>query len=229
MTDLVTVDIGEDVVRIRMDDGKVNAMSREMMRAINLALDEAEEADKVTVLQGREGIFSAGFDMKTFSKGADAGLEMVRMGAQLILRLLKFPLPVLTICTGHAYPMGAFLMLSADSRLGISGPWKIGMNEVAISITIPKFAIELARHRLTPPAFVQVSTAFMFSPNGAVLAGYLDHTVDPEALEPKILEECARLNTLDLPSFKATKQRANQPAINAIEAALSAEFGATTK
>ena len=43
---------------------------------------------------------------------------MVRAGAQLVARLLAFPRPVLTVCTGHAYPMGAFLMLAADVRLG---------------------------------------------------------------------------------------------------------------
>ncbi len=78
---------------------------------------------------------------------------MLRAGAELILRLLALPRPVLGVCTGHAYPMGAFLMLSADVRFAVAGEWRIGMNEVAIGLTVPGFAVELARHRLTPAGF----------------------------------------------------------------------------
>ena len=155
------------VAWITLDDGKVNALSSEMIGEIGAALDAAEGAAAVTVLSGREGIFSAGFDLKTFQHGPEAGAQMVRAGAELVARLLAFPLPVLTVCAGHAYPAGAFLMLAADVRLGAAGPWRIGMNEVAIGLTLPKFAVELARHRLTPPGFVRITTAAMFAPEEA--------------------------------------------------------------
>jgi hypothetical protein len=36
-------------------------------------------------------------------------------------------------------------------RLNIAeGHYRIGMNEVAIGLTVPRFAIEIARQRLTP-------------------------------------------------------------------------------
>ncbi|NIU77875.1 MAG: enoyl-CoA hydratase, partial [Gammaproteobacteria bacterium] len=94
-------------------------------------------------------------------------------GARLVQRLLRFPRPVVTACTGHAYPMGAFLMLSADVRFGAEGPFRIGMNEVAIGLTVPGFAVELARHRLAPPGFGRVTTAKMFDPEEARHVGYL--------------------------------------------------------
>ena len=112
------------------------------------------------------GRLSAGFDLRTFERGLAAGVAMVRAGAELVLRLLAFPQPVLTVCTGHAYPAGAFLMLAADVRLGAAGPWRIGMNEVAIALTVPNFAVELARHRLTPPGFARITSAAMFAPGG---------------------------------------------------------------
>ena len=115
-----TTRIEEGIAWIRLDDGKVNALSSERLAAIDAALDEAENADAVPILIGREGIFSAGFDLRTFARGAEAGVEMVLAGANLIRRFLTFPRPIVTACTGHAYPMGAFLMLAADSRLGAS-------------------------------------------------------------------------------------------------------------
>jgi enoyl-CoA hydratase len=138
MSNRTRVGIEDGIAWITMDDGKVNALSSEMLGELGDALDAAERAGAVTVLKGREGIFSAGFDLTTFKRGPEASLAMLRAGAQLIERLLAFPHPVLTVCTGHAYPMGAFLMLSADVRLGVAGPWRIGMNEVAIGLTVPK-------------------------------------------------------------------------------------------
>lgn len=221
----VTIDIRDGIARIDMDDGKVNAMSTNLMNEISTALDAAETAGAVVVLSGREGIFSAGFDLRTFDRGAEAGFEMVHTGARLIVRLLSFPLPVLTSCTGHAYPMGAFLMLSADSRIGIDGPWRIGMNEVAIGLTVPKFAIELARHRLTAPGFASVNVAAMHTPLEAMRLGYLDRVVEPDALASCIDEEATRLRNLDLGSFRGTKARVNGPALSAISTAIEDEYG----
>ena len=220
----VAVAIEDGIAMITLDDGKVNALSAERLGEIDAALDVAERAGAVVVLAGREGIFSAGFDLATFPRGRDATLAMLRAGASLILRLLRFPRPVLTVCTGHAYPAGAFLMLAADVRLGLAGPFRIGMNEVAIGLTVPRFAIELARHRLTAPGFARVSAACMFAPEEAMRLGYLDRVLEPDALGPAAREEAARLRALDMPSFEATKARANEHAIAAIRAAVDAEL-----
>lgn len=222
----VFVKLEDGVAWIGLDDGKVNAMSTEMMAEIDAALDEAESAGAVTVLTGRTGIFSAGFDLPTFKRGLAATAEMLRAGARLIERLLAFPRPVLTVCTGHAYPMGAFLMLSADVRLGVAGPWRIGMNEVAIALTVPRFALELARHRLTPPGFARITTAAMFPPEEALQLGYLDRVVDPTRLEDAVREEASRLRKLDMPSFAATKARVNERALRAIHVAVDEEIPA---
>ena len=224
MGDRTRVEIEGGIAWIALDDGKVNAMSTAMMSEIGAALDEAESAEAVAVLRGREGIFSAGFDLRTFDRGPEAGLEMVRAGAELILRLLAFPRPVVTVCTGHAYPMGAFLMLSADVRFGLAGPWRIGMNEVAIGMTIPRFVVELARHRLTPPGVARITTAAMFAPEEALRLGYLDRVLDAEPLEPAVREEANRLRALDMKAFAATKKRVNERAIQAIRAAVDAEM-----
>lgn len=227
MSTKVTTAIEGGVARITMDDGKVNAMSTPMMDEINQALNAAEAAGAIVVLAGRTGIFSAGFDLSTFKRGREATLEMLRAGAGLIQRLLAFPRPVMTVCTGHAYPMGAFLMMSADVRFGLDGAWRIGMNEVAIGLTVPKFAIELARHRLTPPGFAAISSAAMFAPTDAMRLGYLDQVLPSTLLASAIEEEVTRLCALDMPSFAATKARINEHALQAIGAALDREIPIT--
>lgn len=228
MPSKTTVAIEDGVARITLDDGKVNALSAELIAEIEAALDAAERAGAVTVIRGRDGIFSAGFDLKTFKRGLEPGIEMVRAGAELVLRLLAHPRPVITACTGHAYPAGAFLMMAADVRLGVNGPWQIGMNEVAIGLTVPKFAIELARHRLTPQGFAKITTAAMFGPDEALRLGYLDRVVDPALLGEAVDAEVARVRSLDMTSYVATKARVNEQAITAIRGALDEEMPATS-
>jgi enoyl-CoA hydratase len=228
MSSRVQVEISDGIARIALDDGKVNAMSAAMLGEILEALDAAEKAGAVAVIRGREGIFSAGFDLRTFDRGLDATVEMLRAGAVVIQRLLGFPQPVLTVCTGHAYPMGAFVMLAADVRLGMAGPWRIGLNEVAIGMTLPRFAIELARHRLTPPGFARITTAPMFDPDEALRHGYLDRVVAPEALDAAVSEEVARLRALDWVHFAATKARIHERALRAIRAAVEDDFAAAS-
>jgi len=217
---LTNVTIEDGVTRILLDDGKVNAMSLEMLTEIAHRLEDAASCDGPVVVQGRPGLFSAGFDLGTFARGPEASLAMVRAGADLIGRFLNHPRPIVTVCTGHAYPMGAFLMLAADVRFGVAGNWKIGMNEVAIGLTVPHFALALARHRLSPTGLARVSTAAMFDPLSAQQHGYLDRVCEAPDLQPAVEEELRRLKALDWPSYEATKKRLNGRVADEIAAAI---------
>src|SRR5262245_9363981 len=117
MTNRTRMTVDDRTAWITLDDGKVNAMSREMPDEIGARLDGAR-GHAVAVLAGRPGVFSAGFDLKTFQRSADGSKQMVEAGVRLIEKMLVHPRPIITACTGHAYPMGAFLMLSADVRFG---------------------------------------------------------------------------------------------------------------
>jgi enoyl-CoA hydratase len=55
----------DTLAEIRIDDGKVNAMSPAFFDEMNVALDRAEtERPKALVLVGRAGYFSAGLNVK---------------------------------------------------------------------------------------------------------------------------------------------------------------------
>lgn len=206
-----------------MDDGKVNAMSLGMLEEVSAHLESLKTNGAVVVLAGRPGIFSAGFDLKTFAEGSEPSRRMVEAGISLIERMLRFPRPIVGSCTGHAYPMGAFLMLCADVRIGALGEFALGMNEVPIGITVPHFAIALARHRLSPPAQAVISTGKMFNPNDAIGAGYLDEVVAADQLEARVQKVAEGLGALDMPSYEATKARLNAPVLQAIAASREIE------
>jgi enoyl-CoA hydratase len=230
MTEIVCFAQKNEHVEIAFDDGRLNIMSPTMLRELHKAFDRAERERQVVVLKGREGIFSAGFDLKVFrEQGPEAICEMLLLGAELARRVLAFPVPVLSVCTGHAYPMGAFLLLASDVRLGVQGPFRIGLNEVAIGITIPSFGIELARHRLTPSAFQRTAvTGEMFSPDEAVLAGFLDRAVEPATLDEAVEQKALALAKLDFASHAATKQRVRCGIIATVREAIDAEIQVET-
>lgn len=60
-----------------MDDGKVNVVSHEFVDNMSASLDRAvAEGAGAVILKGREGIFSAGFDLEEFKKGREARLRL---------------------------------------------------------------------------------------------------------------------------------------------------------
>jgi enoyl-CoA hydratase len=59
---------------------------------------------------------------------APRSLEMVKAGAELALRLMAYPFPTVGVMAGHAYPMGTFLLLACDVRIGVSGKFRMGLN-----------------------------------------------------------------------------------------------------
>ncbi|MEZ4327883.1 MAG: crotonase/enoyl-CoA hydratase family protein [Polyangiales bacterium] len=213
-----------------MDDGKANAVSLALLDGLEAALRQAIEDDVVLLLEGRAGMFSAGFHMPTLTaKGPDA-LSMLTRGFELVEKLLAYPKPMVTANTGHAIAMGCFLLLAGDHRVGAAGPFKIVANEVAIGLTMPRTAVEICRLRLTAPAFQRsMLISAPFTPETALAAGHVHELVAPEQVCKAALTTAKQLTALNMPAFRGTKQRVNGDALRAVRAAVeadSAEFAA---
>jgi enoyl-CoA hydratase len=221
---LVSYQVQDSVATIAMDDGKVNVLSVAMFAEVNSALDRAEADRAVVVLSGRQGVFSAGFDLRVLNAGGSEARTMVREGFQLGARLLAFPTPVVVACSGHALAMGSFLLLSVDYRVGAAGAYRIGANEVSLGITMPHFGIEISRQRLAPAHFHRaVITAEIYTPDEAVAAGFLDRVVPAEDLKSAALSTATRLAALNMEAHAATKLRARAQALTAVRAGIEAD------
>jgi enoyl-CoA hydratase len=227
MDSIVTYRFEAPLAIVEMDDGKVNALSTEMLGQLNAALDRAEGDEAVVVLLGRAGRFSGGFDLNVLRAGGQPAIDMLRAGFELSERLLSFPTPIVIACTGHAIAMGLFLLLSGDYRVGASGSYKLTANEVAIGLAMPQSAVEICRQRLTPAAFNRaVILAEVFAPTDAVDAGILDRLVEPTELRETALDVAGQLATLDMAAHAATKRRARASALTALRAAIEADDAA---
>ena len=224
MSDFVAYKLEHPICTITLDDGKVNCLSPQMLAEVNAALDRAEKDRAAVVLAGRKGKFSAGFDLAVIGRGGSDAVDMLINGFRLAERLLSFPMPVVIACTGHALAMGSFLLLSVDYRIGADSAHKIGANEVAIGMTMPRFGVEICRQRLAPAHFHRaVICAEIYSPAGAVEAGFLDAVVPEDELIAAARDKATALAGLNMPAHAATKLRARDKALRAVREAIDAD------
>jgi len=229
MSEAILYELRDTVALIQLDDGKANALSHAVIDALHAALDRAETEAAAVVLAGRPGRFSAGFDLSVMRQGGDAVGELVGAGARLALRLYEFPLPVVIACTGHALAMGGILLLSVDYRVGAAGAFKIGLNEVAIGMTLPIFGVEFGRERLSKRHLARaVAQAEIYDPAGAVDAGFLDTVVPAESLLDEALSRAGQLAQLNRMAHRNTKLRLRADAIAAMRQTLDEDMKGLT-
>jgi enoyl-CoA hydratase len=201
-----TVDV-DGVMVTTVDDGKVNALSFAVMAGMRSAIAAATEQGRPLVISGRDGCFSAGFDLAVVNSGdQDSIIALFAEGAELYKAMVTAPIPVIASCTGHALAGGALLLLSADHRIGRNGTYRLGLNEVRIGLALPNFAITLATHRLER-RYLTAATMFaeVVSPERAVDMGYLDESVDDPLSRACALAQ--ELAALPLDPFAVTKRR----------------------
>lgn len=226
MTDALDYELHESVAVLRVDDGKANAFSFALIDALHAAFDRAEKEAKAIAWIGRAERFSGGFDLGVMRSGdiGEVG-RLVGAGGRLALRMYESPLPIVLGCTGHALAMGAVALLAADLRVGPLGDFKIGLNEVAIGLTLPTFATELAIDRLSPRHLQRAAVlAEVYDGPGAVEAGFLDLVAPADKVEEVAIEAATRLTALHLGAHHATKRRVRKSALTTLRASLDEDL-----
>lgn len=216
------------VAVIRLDDGKVNALSPDLITALTETLEHARARARAIALFGRPDRFSAGFDLRVMMSSPEAMRDLVRAGCELLMRVYEYPLPVVMGCTGHALAAGVLLLATGDVRIGVRGDFKLGLNELAKSMPVPIFAQELARDRLDPRALVAATLgATVYEPEDALGVGWLDRLVDADELEEHVIETARAMVPLSGNAFAVTKRTLRRRTIEYVRATLAdnlAEF-----
>ena len=228
MNKFVTYKSEENYALITINNGKANAISHDVIEGLNDGLDKAEQENKVVILTGEGTIFSGGFDLKVMTKSPKSALELVTKGSRLSYRMLSFPQPIIIACNGHAIAKGAFLLLSADYRIGLEGDFKIGLNEVAIGMTMHNAGIAIAKARLSEVYLNRsVNNAEIYSSKDAVKAGFLDVIVPQSHLLStaiKVAEMSAKLNKK---AHAETKLKVRNLHLEALEKAIELDLNSS--
>ena len=205
---LATLKKEENISVITLDDGKANVFSTKMSTDINECLDEVSKEDGCIVLTGREGMFSAGFDLKTLQGGdMDQIQEMTITGFKLLSRIFSFPRPVIAACSGHGIALGTFLLCCCDYRIGIKGDFMLGANEMRTNMVIPPPILELIKFRVAQShKYRAVLGAEMYTFENAKEAGLIDEVVDSNILMETAFNKAKDLATMGHPSYSMTKE-----------------------
>jgi enoyl-CoA hydratase len=117
--------------------------------------------------------------------------------------------------------MGAFLLLSADVRIGVDEGARFQLIEVQIGMTLPRFAIEVCRQRLTPAHLaLAAGTAEPYAPQRALAAGFLDEIVPAASLAATVRAQATRLKNLHAEAFAATRLRLREHNLDALRHAI---------
>src|SRR5690349_16858719 len=201
MSEPVTFRVADGIGHLALDDGKVNAMALPLFDALNAALDRAErERPAAIVITGRVGVFSAGLDLKLLpTLPADDLRRTIVAFGRTMLRVFGFPIPTIAAVGGHAIAGGAILAFACDVRLHADGPFRLHLNEVAIGLPLPTWALAIA-HSAIPTRWQSeaILHARPYAPTEALERGIVDAVVPADRLVAESGARAATLRGLDL-------------------------------
>lgn len=221
MSELIHYSCNEGIATLTLNNGKVNALSPDVIAAFNRCLDQAEQDRAIVIVTGQPGILSGGYDLKVMTASPENAFSLVALGSTLTRRMLAHPYPIIVACPGHAIAKGAFLLLAADYRIGTEGAFNIALNEVLIGMTMHHAGIELAKDRLTKPAFQRsVINGEIFSPSAAVNAGFLDCVVPAEQLMETALATAHTMKKINMRAHSQTKLKVRKALLEALDVAI---------
>ena len=221
MSELISYHLEDGIATLTLSNGKVNAISPDVIAAFNSALDQAVQDKAIVIITGQPGILSGGYDLKVMTSSPQNAVALVTAGSTLARRMLSHPYPIIVACPGHAIAKGAFILLSADYRIGIEGPFNIGLNEVLIGMTMHHAGIELARDRLRKSVFNRsVINGELFNPQDAVDAGFLDKVVPAEQLMSSALAVAQQMKKMNMTAHKNTKLKVRKAMLETLDKAI---------
>lgn len=210
----IDVDKAGDVAVLRLAHGKANAMDTELCRELVARLEDAELGDaKAVVLTGRDGMFSAGVDLKRITAGGPAYVrEFLPALSDAFLAVFGFPGPVVAAVTGHAIAGGAVLAAACDRRVLNARQGRVGVTELLVGVPFPLVALEILRcaygtERLPGLTFLGGT----YAGEEALALGLVDELAEPDAVLPAAIETAQRLAAVPADVYRHTKAQIHRP------------------
>ena len=209
----------DGVLDVVLDDGGPNVLRPEVCEALTGVL--ADHVDAPVLLRGRDGMFSAGLDLRWMvAHPPDELGVLLRACGRMLVTVWTHPRPVVAAATGHAIAAGTMLALCADHAVAAEGgAW--GLNETANGMEIPRFGIEIATARLAPSDLDRLLIAGeRLDATRAVEVGMADAVAAPDTVVATAEARLAELAALPAAAFAGNKRRIRGARAEAILAGL---------
>lgn len=219
---MLHVQIHDAVAEIRMDRPPANALNLELVERLLGALESVRmDGARAIILTGRPGMFSGGLDVPELLPQGRREVEAFwsRFFA-LTRQLAASPVPVVAAISGHAPAGGAVLALHCDWRIGVTGKFRIGLNEVQVGLPVPGTILMALQDLVGPRVARRLATrGEMLGMEEALAVGLVDELVAPEALPGAALARCAEYLALPPVAMNTTRLAAKSRLIEALDGA----------
>lgn len=170
---------------------KLNALSDEMLAALQAQFDELKETPSIraVVIKGAGKAFCAGHDLKQMTAGRqseDGGKayfkDLFDRCATMMMSVQKLPQPVIAQVHGIATAAGCQLVASCDMAVAAEGT-RFGVNGVNIGLFCSTPMVALSRNVPRKQAFEMLSTGQFIHAEKAEAIGLINKVVPHEDLE----------------------------------------------
>jgi cyclohexa-1,5-dienecarbonyl-CoA hydratase len=178
--------------RITLNRPPVNALSIEMMREINNALERlhGEEHTKVIVVNSACKIFSAGIDIADHAP--EKVFQLLEAFHQIFLTMAEIAKPTIAAVNGAALGAGCELATCCDLVIAAETA-KFGQPEIKIGVFPPVAAIVFPHLVGKKKAMELILTGETIEAPQALSLGLINRIVPTEMLEESVLETASKI------------------------------------
>ena len=212
----------DGVLDVQLDDAGPNVLRPEVCDALAEAL--TSHPDAPVLLRGRDGMFSAGLDLRWMVSHPPQEIGvLLRACGRMLMTVWTHPRPVVVAATGHAIAAGTMLAMCGDHVVAAEGgAW--GLNETTNGMEIPRFGIELAAARLTPRDHdALLVPGERIDASRAVEVGMADVLHAPSDVLPAAEGRLAHLTSLPAAAYAGNKRRLRAERAERVLAELDAD------
>ena len=158
---------------------------------------------KAIVFLGNNKIFSAGLNLIDLANASeDEVSEIFQTFMHLLISIRNFPGPVFSIVSGHAIAGGCLLALACDHRYGVFGFHRMGLNEMALSLDLPKSIFSILSTTINPNYLFEIaSQCNLYLPGQAFKRGLINEYIKNPFIGKKKATELALMKAKKLANF----------------------------
>ncbi len=221
----MTSAVADGVTVMTIDRPPANAMNVELLAEIGEVLRPlAAQPPRALVIAGRDGVFSAGADLKAVpGYGSEDQRRMVTGINEMVILAYGLPCPVIGAITGHAIAGGLVLALCADYRIA-SDAGRYGLTEVKVAVPYPQAAIEVVRAELGPAAArVLALRSELTDAADCLRLGVFDEVVGAGDVLSRAMSVAAEMAALPADVYARTKRDLRGAALAAMRAGADAD------
>jgi enoyl-CoA hydratase/carnithine racemase len=168
---------------------KLNALSRELLTAIQKALDAiaADPDARCVVIEGAGKAFCAGHDLAEMrqANGIEQHKALFAACSRMMLSIVNLPVPVIAKVHGIATAAGCQLVASCDLAIA-SHSARFAVSGINVGLFCSTPSVALSRNVLAKNAFDMLVTGDFIDAHTAVSIGLINQAVDDADLDAAV-------------------------------------------